>query len=310
MEIRLEEVLGEEREGFYVQPMMKRRWAVQMDILQEVDVICRRHHIRYYGWYGTLLGAVRHQGFIPWDDDIDLAMLREDYERFQYFFPKESPNGWKMLKTNPVMLEIVNTDVIRLDQEFLDRYHGCPFIIGIDIFCLDSVPESKADEELWANLFRAASNLYVHRDLFGGDARWQEEKWIQLRQLESLTGFPFDKGDSVKSQLIFLSDRIAAMYWDAKCKEVTMLPELCEGGHYYIPKPCFDKVRELPFEDRVIPVLEDYDRICRLAYGDNYMTPVKGYAHEDGIKKQIEMLRGYFKGQGKALPECFTMTFE
>ncbi|MCI9184174.1 MAG: LicD family protein [Lachnospiraceae bacterium] len=210
----------------------------------------------------------------------------------------------------PVMLTIVDTDVIRLDQEFLDRYHGCPFIIGIDIFCLDSVPESKADEELWVNLFRAASNLYVHWDLFGGDARWQEEKWIQLRQLESLMGFPFDKGDSVKSQLLFLSDKISAMYWDVKCKEVTMLPELCEGGYYHIPKPCFDKVRELPFEDRVIPVLEDYDRICRLTYGDNYMTPVKGYAHADGIKKQIEMLRGYFIGQGKALPECFTMTFE
>ena len=162
MEIRLEDVQGEEREGYFVQPLMKRRWAVQMDILHEIDVICRRHHIRYYGWYGTLLGAVRHHGFIPWDDDIDLAMLREEYERFQYFFQQEAPKGWNILKRNPTMITITNTDVIRLDQSFLDRYHGYPYITGVDIFCADYIPQSKADEEIWKNLFWAASNLYVH----------------------------------------------------------------------------------------------------------------------------------------------------
>lgn len=59
MEIQLECVHGEEREGFYVQPLMKRRWAVQLDILREIDSICKRHRIKYFGWHGTLLGAVR-----------------------------------------------------------------------------------------------------------------------------------------------------------------------------------------------------------------------------------------------------------
>ena len=73
MEIQLECIRGEERDGYYVQPLMRRRWAVQLDILREIDSICKRYQIKYFGWYGTLLGAVRHQGFIPWDDDIDLV---------------------------------------------------------------------------------------------------------------------------------------------------------------------------------------------------------------------------------------------
>lgn len=309
MEIRLEDVQGEEREGYFVQPLMKRRWAVQMDILHEIDVICRRHHIQYYGWYGTLLGAIRHHGFIPWDDDIDLVMLREEYERFQYFFQKEAPEGWNIRKRNPAMLTITNTEEIRLDQAFLDRYHGCPYITGVDIFCADYIPQGKADEEVWKNLFWAASNLYVHWELFKDDQQWSEEKWVQLGEIESLTGYHFDKGSSVKEQLLLLTDKIAAMYWDTDSDEVTLLPELCQQEHYRIPRADFDRILEVPFEDTVIPVLEDHDLVCRLKYGDDYMTPIKTYMHETGTKEQMKILQDYFKAQGKDLPECFRMTF-
>lgn len=309
MESRLEDVQGEEREGYFVQPLIKRRWAVQMDILHEIDDICRRHHIRYYGWYGTLLGAVRHHGFIPWDDDIDLVMLREEYERFQLLFQQEAPHGWNILKRNPTMLTIINTDVIRLDQAFLDRYHGYPYITGVDIFCADYVPQSKAEEEVWKNLFWAVSNLYVHWELFEEDEQWNEEKWVQLRDIENLTGFHFDKGYSIKEQLLFLTDKIAAMYWDAECDEVTLLPELCRQEQYRIPKTDFDRILEMPFEDTVIPVVETYDLVCRLKYGDDYMTPVKTYVHETGFKNQMTILQDHFKAQGKELPECFRMTF-
>ena len=69
---------GEVRDGFYVENMMKRAWAAQMEVLKDVDVFCKKHNITYYAEWGTLLGAIRHKGFIPWDDDIDIRMKRED----------------------------------------------------------------------------------------------------------------------------------------------------------------------------------------------------------------------------------------
>ena len=62
---------------------------IELDMLKEIDRICRRENIQYYLAGGTLLGAVRHKGFIPWDDDIDIAMARDEYERFLKVMKKE-----------------------------------------------------------------------------------------------------------------------------------------------------------------------------------------------------------------------------
>ena len=72
----------EVRDGFYVPSMIKRAWATAMDVLCEVDRICCKYNIKYYAEWGTLLGAVRHAGFIPWDDDLDIGMMRTDYRKF------------------------------------------------------------------------------------------------------------------------------------------------------------------------------------------------------------------------------------
>ncbi len=78
------------RDGYKVTAEMKKLWSVQMDILEQIDKICKKHNITYYADGGTLLGAVRHKGFIPWDDDLDVQMYRDDLEKFCKVAKEES----------------------------------------------------------------------------------------------------------------------------------------------------------------------------------------------------------------------------
>lgn len=117
---------------------------IQLDMLKEVDRICNKHNIRYCIGWGTLLGAVRHKGFIPWDDDADILMLRRDYRKFskvckteleeKYFFQDDESDDaylWGYAK-----LRNTNTCYIRCGQEHIP----CKTGVFIDIFPLDNVP--------------------------------------------------------------------------------------------------------------------------------------------------------------------------
>ena len=142
----------EERCGYVVSAKMKRIWAVELDLLAELDRICRKYGIKYYASAGTILGAERHKGMIPWDDDIDVMMLRDQYDllcshadEFEepYFLQtfdtdKGYFRGHAQLRnsmTTGVLVEEVNKDV--------------PFNQGIflDIFPLDNVVRNR---KLWA----------------------------------------------------------------------------------------------------------------------------------------------------------------
>ena len=69
--------------GYKVSEKMKKVWAVELNLLEQFDKLCRENNLQYFVDSGTLLGAVRHQGFIPWDDDIDVVMFRDDYEKLK-----------------------------------------------------------------------------------------------------------------------------------------------------------------------------------------------------------------------------------
>ena len=77
------------RDGFLVTQSRKKIWNKSLEIWSVLDRICQKYNIRYYADYGTLLGAVRHKGFIPWDDDLDFVMFRQEYERFLECAAKE-----------------------------------------------------------------------------------------------------------------------------------------------------------------------------------------------------------------------------
>ena len=137
---------GEIRDDFYIEPMMKCAWAAEIEVLEVVAEICNRHNIQYFADYGTLLGAVRHKGFIPWDDDLDIGMLRDDYNKFLQIAPAELSSFFelKSLYNDPehdnVKARIITGRSMNFSKEYLDKFHNCPYVVGIDIFPIDYIP--------------------------------------------------------------------------------------------------------------------------------------------------------------------------
>lgn len=301
---------GEIREGFYVQPLIKRAWAAQLEVLREIEIICKRHGIKYYAEWGTLLGAVRHKGYIPWDDDLDIGMMRRDFERFRHYAPGELPEGYCFLdiKTegfDEQLVRIVNSDKIDLNVKFLEKFHDCPYAIGVDIFCMDNIPPNKEEEQIVLNLLASADSLGRQWD---STEIPEEEKWDDLRQIEELTGFHFDKERPVKKQLLQLSDKISAMYWDDKdSEEVSFLFLLVTRPHYRLPVSCFESLIDMPFENTMIPVPVGYDQVLKLRYGTNYIEPVRKWGTHDYpyFKDQIEILKNVLRERGMELPERY-----
>ena len=129
-------------------------WSACLEIYKEVAKICDRHGLRYYATDGTALGAVRHKGYIPWDDDFDISMPRPDYEKFKKYAETELPNHLKFwdYKSEPNFIFLFGKvqDTRREVVEELERKVGHCLSNGsyIDIFPIDGYPESKIST-LW-----------------------------------------------------------------------------------------------------------------------------------------------------------------
>lgn len=148
------EFFKEEAKAIVVSPETKRLWAVLLDLLLEFDRVCKKNGIKYMIDGGTLLGAARHGGFIPWDDDIDVIMLREEYEKLNKIASREfpSPYFWQTNETDPdhgrgyarlrnsSTTFIPSYDVLEGKRVF-HHNQGVP----LDVFVCDNVPDQAND---------------------------------------------------------------------------------------------------------------------------------------------------------------------
>lgn len=137
----------EVRCGYTVSAEMKKLWAVELDLLAEFDRVCKKHGLTYFVEGGTLLGTIRHQGFIPWDDDVDLVMFREEYEKLLKIVDQEfqHPYFFQTPFTDPGLImggsRLRNSETT-LVSDFENKRPYKNKGIFIDIFILDKVPES------------------------------------------------------------------------------------------------------------------------------------------------------------------------
>lgn len=282
----------EVRDGFYVPGMMKRAWAAQLEVLAEVEKVCKKHKIQYFADWGTLLGAVRHSGFVPWDDDLDICMKREDYLKFIEIAPRELPSEYRLLNFHTAcdgeymwqfISRVINRKDICFDEKHLDKFHGFPYMVGIDIYPLDYRASSEEEEQLRSNL--AMLVMHVIEFLDENTAGLEE----QLCLVEKMCNTRIDRNGMIKQQLYCLAESLISLYQEAEAQIITrMVGEMDESRCRY-PKYYYQDTIMLPFENTKVPVPVYYDAILKSLYGE-YWKPVHGGGVHDYpfYKKQAE----------------------
>ena len=258
----------ENRSGYLVTADIKRVWKIQMDLVTKLLEVCKKYNLYIWADSGTLIGTIRHKGYIPWDDDIDMAMMREDYDKllsvaetefqhpyfFQTAYSEKAPycHGHAQLRMD-------GTTAILHNNVPMDIHLG----IFIDIFVLDSVPKDKDAMMKMARLIRKAKKpLEFRMDNRSSLTSRMLCRWMPMsifkeryKRMEGLAKTHANNESNYVAPILL-------------CQEEAFLQRNMLNKEWY------KETMWMPFEDILLPVPVGYDKILTLQYGD-YMTPAK-----------------------------------
>ncbi len=276
-----EDFLKEEiRDGWKISAETKKVWAVQFDLIRVFKGICEKYNLRYYAIFGTLLGVVRHNGYIPWDDDIDFGMPREDYDKFISVCTKELIYPYFLQTT----LSDIESYEIHSSLRNSETTGNCDFNmrkrcnngIAIDIVPIDGCSPNyflfywmrkkiKFMSTLcntYVNEVNRSSAANILRKVLRRFCKKFPYKKIYIRNEKKLRRIKFK--DSSKVSTVLIADNTAReLYWD---------------------REDFDDIIMSKFENIELPIPKGFDRNLRTIYGDYMKFPPLG---ERGDKHHI-----------------------
>lgn len=254
--------------------VLRKVQLLQLKIAKEIKRICDKNNIDYILDSGTLLGAVRHNGFIPWDDDMDIAMTRKNYSKFIEVAKLELSKEfflqtWDTDRNYPMPFAKVRLNGTKYIENVFEKavmHQG----IYVDIFPYDVWPREKHKQKiLWRKRLFIQSMIMMKCNYmkFKSDAAWKYFlKAVMFTFIKFLSLF------YSKQRLIKKYEKMTDKFNKFKSGEMYEQTVNFKFGYWVIPSTCFDKGVELPFEDEVFKCPKNYDEYLKKVYGD-YMTP-------------------------------------
>lgn len=270
-------LLPEVREGELLDEKKKKFFKVSIDIVEEIKRICDRHHLRYFAAYGTLLGAVRHKGFIPWDDDMDLWMPRSDMVRFKQIAQAELPAHYFLQTTESEPEMVLDFVKIRDNRTTatvkwqLDAGTYTNMGIWVTIFPLDGCPNNDYRAEMLLTRKYIIQYLLAH-------AYSRKYRGLRYRLLRLVARF---------AVVIIGVKRLCARR-DNLCppfdgsEKCSSLWSLFGYKRLNCPTAVFGEWIDIPFEYTEIRVPKDYETVLCQLYGD-WRKPIRGSSSHECV---------------------------
>ncbi len=254
------------RDWFLVSSNRKKVRNIQLWLLEEVKKICKKHNIKYYANWGTLLWAIRHWWFIPWDDDLDLVMFRDEYEKFINIAKNELPSHikfWDYYHDWFSKLVDTNTTALTLDNNWWDNdFSGW---IRIDIFPLDYASKFKIVNKIKANI------IYYLRYILHSKRQDNFRKNLSIRK--KIFILPFLKIDC--SKIYHLHEKITR-------KTLYKWNKIYTGRSpsIFYPASIFNDSHEVIFESIKINIPNWYDSYLKIAYWNYNEKIIYSWGHK------------------------------
>ncbi len=246
--------------------VQRRLWSVELEILDEIHRVCTENGLRYSLAYGTLLGAVRHQGFIPWDDDVDIMMPREDYDRLIEIWGKKAAEAF-LLETPEMYPDSVNnfakirkdhTTFLQFESERTKSRHKGIFV---DVFPADRRAKGWLPGKLqYADFALALLFNRGYTSGAGGVVGLTERALLHIiprKQYRKLSCWAERRGRR----------------WNEDDSAQLVLPSSIRDCRLYYPPDLFDHLEQITFEEKNYDAVRDKDRFLTICYGDYMQLP-------------------------------------
>lgn len=252
--------------GFYISERRKKLWKAELDILNEFNRICDLHDIHYFFIGGSAIGVERHKGFIPWDDDLDIGMLRDEFEKFLKYGKKELDDlftiqyGYDDINEGSWFCRIRKRGTTGIIRGQLKQ--KCNHGVFIELYPFDNVPNSKFIQNIQIELSSLFRQLLDARCGIG-----------YMNKLAQILAIPF-RVFSTK-QLFRIYDFICRYFnrKDTEMVNTVSMSNYAKTGVCYYHKSDVIETEKKEFENTFVQVAKENDKILRVCYGDYMQLP-------------------------------------